>query len=100
MHSYGMKVYDRTYLWGSPGIQMRPAVPLLLTLQLDEFGDAVDLSWETLGAAPPLQAIGRLMPGQVLTLNLRDAYSVIAQPVHGGSCRISCVLATERPAGP
>lgn len=96
MYRYSVKLVDRAFLWGASGINEKPGVPLLLTVAVDPVGDPIDISWLLPGVAAPVpKAIGRLMPGQVFTLNLQEAAAVVAQPVHGGSCRVDCVLSVR-----
>jgi hypothetical protein len=91
-HSYKVKVRDKVYLWGSASISEAPGVALLLSIHVDHVGEAIDIYRDAPGHGS--RSIGRLEPGQVFTLNLKDSSSIYATCEHGGDVLVSCVLHT------
>jgi len=78
VHSYAVKVRDKTYVWGSNGVLVDLAWPLLLVIDNDPRGDPITLGAESTTTDT---ALGILQPGECWTLplvNLRGIHATCA----------------------
>ncbi|MDT8262660.1 hypothetical protein RQ832_05320 [Roseomonas sp. DSM 102946] len=78
MHSYAVKVRDKTFIWGSKGVLVDLAWPLLLVIDNDPRGDPIKLGSESTTTTTDL---GTLQPGECWTLplvNLRGVHASCA----------------------
>jgi hypothetical protein len=68
MFQYIVRVRDKVYVWGSNDIEIALESPLILVINNDTFGDAIEIASETPQGAPVI--LGKLQPGQCWTLVL------------------------------
>ena len=76
MFQYIVRVRGKVYVWGSSDIGVALSSPLLLVVNNDAFGDAIEIASEALQGAPVM--IGTLQPGQCWTLALTGLRGVTA----------------------
>ncbi len=87
MHSYAIKVRDKTYLWGSNGVLADLTWPLLLVIHNDLRGDPIDLASENGNTET---ALGTLQAGECWTLpliNLRGVHATC-----GSDSVVTCTI--------
>jgi hypothetical protein len=77
MYSYDMKVRGTMFLWGSSGITVNLAWPLLLVIRNDVVGDPITFGTETT-SADSRKTFGALQPGECYTIPLLDVRGVFA----------------------
>ena len=76
MFQYIVRVRGKAYVWGSNDLEVAMALPLVLVVNNDAFGDAVEIASEPSEGAPAL--LGTLQPGQCWTLVLTGLRGVTA----------------------
>jgi hypothetical protein len=76
MFQYIVRVRNKVYVWGSSDIEVALPSPLMLVLNNDAFGDAVEIASESPQGAPAV--LGTLQPGQCWTLVLTGLRGVTA----------------------
>ena len=89
-----MKVRQKTYLWGSAGINVDLSWPLLLVIHNDAFGDAVELGTESVTA--PAIDLGTIGPGECWTTPLAGLKGVHATCVVDTDSTLSCAILTPK----
>lgn len=76
MFQYVVRVRGKIYVWGSNDLGISLSVPLVLVVNNDAFGDAVEIATESpLGVS---SVLGTLQPGQCWTLVLTGLRGVTA----------------------
>ncbi|MBK6006875.1 hypothetical protein JJB11_12310 [Ramlibacter ginsenosidimutans] len=76
MFQYIVRVRDKTYVWGSSDLESAFPLPLVLVVNNDAFGDAVQIASESPQGVPTV--LGMLQPGQCWTLVLTGLRGVTA----------------------
>lgn len=76
MFNYIVRVRGTAYVWGSNDLEVALSLPLVLVVNNDAFGDAVEIVSETTRGAPTV--LGTLQPGQCWTLELTGLRGVTA----------------------
>ncbi|UZR30741.1 hypothetical protein [Methylococcus mesophilus] len=76
MFQYIVRVRDKTYVWGSNDLEVALSLPIVLVVNNDAFGDAVEIASESPQGAPAV--LGILQPGQCWTLVLTGLRGVTA----------------------
>jgi hypothetical protein len=76
LFQYIFRVRDKTYVWGSSDLGVALTSPVLLVINNDAFGEAVEIASEDLTGAS--KALGTLQPGQCWTLELTGLRGVTA----------------------
>lgn len=76
MFQYVVRVKDAVHVWGSDDLDVAMPLPLVLVMNNDAFGDAVEIASSTPAGAPTV--IGMLRPGQCWTLVLTGLSTVTA----------------------
>jgi hypothetical protein len=91
VYEYQVKVRDKVYLWGSAGISVNLALPLLLSMRTDIAGDPITISTET-AAGGPGTTLGTLLPGECYTVPLFGLRGVAATST--GDTNVECAILT------
>jgi hypothetical protein len=91
MTSYDVKVRGTVYLWGSSGITVNLAWPLLLVVQNDVTGDEVTIVTETTTTGSQ-KTYGTLQPGECYTLSLLNLRGVFAVSDKDTDSKVTCTL--------
>lgn len=76
MFQYIVRVRGKAYVWGSNDLDVALSSPLILVLNNDAFGDAVEIASESPQNASAV--LGTLQPGQCWTLVLTGLRGVTA----------------------
>jgi hypothetical protein len=77
MYRYRVKVRGTMYLWGSDGITVNLAWPLLLVIRNDELGEPIVFGTETTNT-DSRKTFGTLRPGECYTIPLLNIRGVFA----------------------
>ena len=77
MTQYEVKVRGRMYLWGSAGVTVNLAWPMLLAFRVDVFGEAITFGTET-STPNSVVTFGTLQPGESYTIPLQNLRGVFA----------------------
>jgi hypothetical protein len=78
MNQYEVKVRGRMYLWGSHGVTVNLAWPMLLTFRVDIFGEPITFGTETATSQDNPKTFGQLQPGESYTIPLQGLSGVFA----------------------
>jgi hypothetical protein len=68
MFQYIVRVRGKVYAWGSSNVNVALSAPLLLVINNDAMGDAIEMASETPLGTPVI--LGTLQPGQCWTIEL------------------------------
>jgi len=82
---YIVRVRGTAYVWGSNDLEVALSSPLVLVVNNDAFGDAIEIASERPDGAPAL--LGTLQPGECWTLVLTGLRGVTA------TCKTDTTLA-------
>ena len=89
MSQYTIRVRGEKYLWGTSPCNYNFDLPVILHIQVDQFGEPVSLQTETKDGAASRKPYCQLRPGECFTFDLNGLSGVI------GTCDLeSNVLCT------
>jgi hypothetical protein len=92
MFRYHARVRGTLYLWGSAGISVNMATPLLLHIRNDVHGEVVTFGTESVDGSH--NTIGKLQPGECYSILLQNVRGVFAEC--DTESRVACRLTLPR----